>query len=56
VNRVRLARRRLGAVRGTVFRITVTVNEAIRAPGRATSRTALRELLRKHPYATLSAQ
>jgi GT2 family glycosyltransferase/glycosyltransferase involved in cell wall biosynthesis len=47
VNRVRLARRRLGPARGAGFSAAVLLNEALRAAaGRSTSRAALRALLR----------
>jgi GT2 family glycosyltransferase/glycosyltransferase involved in cell wall biosynthesis len=46
VNRVRLARRRLGPVRGAAFAAAVGLNEAVRAArGRKTSQAALRVLL-----------
>ncbi len=46
VNRVRLARRRLGPVRGAAFGAGIVLNEGLRAAaGRPTSRAALRSLL-----------
>jgi GT2 family glycosyltransferase/glycosyltransferase involved in cell wall biosynthesis len=59
VNRVRLARRRLGRLRGAAFGGAVVVNEALRAcAGRETSRAALRALLvpASRPPVLLEAQ
>ncbi|MGB8650524.1 MAG: glycosyltransferase [Mycobacteriales bacterium] len=46
VNRVRLARRRLGLARGAAFAVAVALNETLRAAsGRQTSQAALRSLI-----------
>ncbi len=57
LNRVRLARRRLGRLRGAWFRSAVVVGEAVRAAaGRQTSRAALDALVGRAPEPELLRQ